>query len=263
MLQSSISVFEPSLHEAASSRGERMQDVPDGAPPMRATRAARAEEIAVICHELRNSLAVLRGTARLLRSSADPVELNTTRSLIERQVDQMSRHIDDLLQPRRRNGHSHGLQHSDIDLRVIVRNAVEDIGPEMARRGHRLAVALPGEPAWAHADGARLEQAFSNLLINAAKYTPDGGDITLTMERDHERVCVRVRDSGIGIERAMLSRIFGMYVQVSRALPSASSGSGIGLAAVQEVVEQHGGTVHATSPGLGLGSEFTVVLPGL
>ncbi len=223
--------------------------------------AARAEEIAVICHELRNSLSVVRSAARLLRSSADSAALKTARSLIDRQVDQMSRHIDDLLRPSRRNGHSHGLQLADIDLRAIARNAIDDIGPEIARRGQRLAVSIPEQPIWAHADAARLEQAFSNLLINAAKYTPDGGDITLAMEPEGGLVRVRIRDSGIGIEPAMLSRIFGMFVQVNRALPSTEGGSGIGLAVVANVVELHGGIVKATSAGLGEGSEFTIVLP--
>jgi len=235
------------------------------APPCgeRTTRDAdglRADDIAVICHELRNSLAVVRGAARLLRSPAMNGGLNTAQSLIERYTEQMSRHIDDLLLPFRRNGHGYGLQMSHIDLRTIARYAVDAIGPEIARRGHRLTVTLPGQPTWARADGSRLEQALSNLLINAAKYTPDGGDITLTMERDNERVCIRVCDSGIGIETAMLARVFGMFVQV-RSGPSVDNGSGIGLAVVQDIVESHGGTVKATSPGLGLGSEFTVVLP--
>jgi len=225
--------------------------------------AARAEEIAIICHELRNSLAVVRGATRLLRSSSDSAALKITRSLIERQVDQMNRHIDDLLQPRRRNGHAHGLQLSYVDLRRIAREAINAIDPEMKRRGHRLAVELPDEPIWANADAARLEQALSNLLNNAAKYTPDGGDIALTMGRGLELVCVRVRDSGIGIEPAMLSRIFGMFVRAGIARASAESGSGIGLAVVREIVGLHGGTVKASSQGPGLGSEFTIVLPAM
>jgi signal transduction histidine kinase len=112
-----------------------------------------------------------------------------------------------------------------------------------------------------NADGARLEQAVSNLLINAAKYTPNGGDIALTLERDHECVRIHVRDSGIGIEPAMLLKIFGMFVQVDSGVSSANHGSGIGLAVVQDIVDSHGGTVKAASPGLGQGSEFTMTLP--
>ena len=227
---------------------------------MRETSGARAEDIAVICHELRNSLAVVRGAARLLRSP-EVNGANTARSLIERQVDQMSRHVDDLLQPGRCSGPTHGLQLSRVDLRVIARYALDDIGPEMERRGQHLGIQLPEEPVWTHADGVRLEQVFSNLLINAARYTPDGGHITLTLDRENDQARVRIRDSGVGIEPRMLLRVFGMFFQVRTAQPGAKAGSGIGLALVRTIVEQHGGTVTAMSEGLGRGSEFTIVLP--
>jgi len=249
MLYSSPSVPE-TAHDSAPISAERMNG---------ASHALRSEDIAVICHELRNSLAVVSSAARLLRSAEGSV-VNTARSLIERQVDFMARHIGDLLPPTH-NGHDHGLQRSHIDLRAIARNAAAAIGPEMERRGHRLALKLPSQPIWADADAARLEQAVSNLLINAAKYTPDGGDIALTMERDHERLCVRVRDTGIGIESAMLTHVFGLFVRVGNGMPLGlnGSGSGIGLAVVQDIVESHGGTVKAASPGLGQGSEFTIM----
>lgn len=223
---------------------------------------ARRDEIAVICHELRNSLAVVRGAARLLRAADGRAE-NNARVLIERHVTQMSRHIEDLLEPQRRSGDDHGLQLSRVDLRSVAQYALDDIGPEVARHRHRVDVKLPAEPMWANADAARLEQVFANLLINAAKYTPDGGDIALVMEREGDRVLVRIRDSGVGIEPAMLLRVFGMFIQVGTSLPGAEKGRGIGLAVVRNVVEKHGGTVTAVSAGLGLGSEFIVVLPGL
>ena len=235
--------------------------VPNPASMNRNPAAAKDQDTAVVCHELRNSLTVVRGAARLLQSPSDTEGLRTIRSLIDRQLDQMFRHVDDLLQPQNRNGHSHDLQRSTIDLRVIAGNALEAISPELARRRHHLTVDLPAEPVWMHADGSRLEQALSNLLINAVKYTPDGGDITITMEQGHHLASVRVRDSGIGIEPAMLPRIFGMFVQVGSGLPSLKGGSGIGLAVVREVIELHGGSVTATSSGLGMGSEFIVVLP--
>src|SRR5690349_5781078 len=131
----------------------------------------------------------------------------------------MRRHIADLLEPQTRGTRDMGLQWSHVDLRQIVRDAVDGMTPEMERRGHRLVVQLPEAPAWAHADGARLEQVFSNLLINAAKYTPDHGDIRLLMQRDDESLVVRIRDSGVGLEPAMLTRVFGMFVQVATAPP--------------------------------------------
>lgn len=223
-------------------------------------KGAPDETIEVICHELRNSLAILRGAARLLRSPATGDGVGKARSLIERHVGQMSRHIEDLLQPGR-GGRNRGLQLSHFDLREIVRYATDAVGPEMARRGHQLTLKLPEEPVWIHADAARLEQVFSNLLINAAKYTPDGGDIAFTVERMRDSVFMRIRDSGVGIDPAMLSRVFGMFVQVDAALPRAAGGRGIGLAVVRDLVGLHGGTVSAVSAGLGLGSEFIVVLP--
>jgi signal transduction histidine kinase len=230
----------------------------------RATDDERSRDIAVISHELRNSLAVIRNAARLLRSPSSSGNIESARSLIERHAGQMSRHIDDLLEPRDCGERSVGLPHqSRIDLRTIAEYAVDSISPELVRRGHRLVVKLPETPVWARADGARLEQVFSNLLINAAKYTPDGGDISVLMEAVSESVYVRVRDSGVGIEPAMLSRVFGMFVQVATALPGRESGRGIGLAVVRSIIEQHGGTVTAKSAGLGRGSEFTVVLPSL
>jgi signal transduction histidine kinase len=221
------------------------------------------DAIDCICHELRNSLAIVRGAARLLRPPSTSEGISNARLLIERHVGQMDRHIEDLLRPLRRDGRVPGLQLSHVDLRVIARYAADAIGPETSRRGHRLVVDLPGEPIWVHADATRLEQVFANLLINAAKYTPDGGNISLTVERVGECALVRVRDSGLGIEPAMLSRVFGMFIQVDDALPRADGGRGIGLAVVKNLVELHGGTVKAASTGSGLGSEFTVALPVL
>jgi signal transduction histidine kinase len=148
-------------------------------------------------------------------------------------------------------------------LRVIASNCVEAIAPDMWRRGHHVEVTLPAEALWLHADGARLEQSISNLLINAAKYTPDGGDIAVIVERIGEQASVRVRDSGIGIAPEQLPKVFGMYVQVDAVAPRAEGGHGIGLAVVRTLIESHGGSVSASSLGLGLGSEFTVLLPVL
>jgi signal transduction histidine kinase len=262
MSYSTSSGFEASFDVAVPRLALHIHESPNGVTAAQIANVMPAEAIEMVCHELRNSLAVIRGAARLLRAPTTTVGANNARSLIERHVGQMSRHIEDLLTQRRDDG-NHGLQLSRIDLREIARFATDAVGPEMTRRGHHLTVNLPDEPAWAHADASRLEQVFANLLINSAKYTPDGGDIAFTIERLNGSVFVRVRDSGVGIEPAMLSRVFGMFVQVDAALPRADGGRGIGLAVVRDLVELHGGTVKATSAGLGLGSEFTVVLPAL
>lgn len=218
------------------------------------------EQIAMISHELRNSLAVVRHAARIL-SMPLANGIDGARILIERQVGHMSRHVDDLLALTARENKGYRMQRSYIDLSAAARSAIDGVAPDFARRGHRLAVSLPVRALCIYADSARLEQVFTNLLMNAAKYTPNGGDIGFTIECRDQKVIVCIRDSGIGIAPAMLPRVFDMYVQADERAPDAEGGRGIGLAVVRRLVGMHGGTVKATSAGLGQGSVFTVVLP--
>jgi two-component system CheB/CheR fusion protein len=199
-----------------------------------------------------------------IRSQATSEAVDHARVLIERHVLHMNRHIEDLLgtgpQPA---GKANTLQCSHLDLRTIVKHAVSSIAPDMAQRAHHLVVRLPSDAIWVHVDASRLEQAFCNLLINAAKYTPNGGEIEVTLERLTTHARLRIRDSGIGIEAAMLLRVFDMYAQADTAAKCAEAGSGIGLTLARDLVEKHGGTVQASSAGLGFGSEFTVMVPVL
>ncbi|MEJ0085754.1 MAG: HAMP domain-containing sensor histidine kinase [Pseudomonadota bacterium] len=222
----------------------------------------RTDEIASISHEMRNSLAVVRNAARLLRAPASAVHVDNARALIERHVAQLALHVEDLLNTASQpNGKQRALYRSHVDLRTVVQHAVSAISPDIAQRGHRLVTDLPDEALWVHADAARLEQVFANLLINAAKYTPNGGDIVIHLKREGAQASIVVRDSGIGMEPAVLARVFELYSQADSMAPHSEGGSGIGLAVVRDLVEKHGGSVHATSPGLGHGSEFTVLLP--
>jgi len=221
---------------------------------------SRAEAIAVISHELRNSLGVVRNAARMLRLPADQKVVDGARVLIERHVGQMSRHIEEMLNASQ-DGDQKALHLAHLDLRTVVEFAANAIAPDIARRGHRLTLSLPPDAIWVHADVSRLEQVFSNLLINAAKYTPDGGDIALTLERIGAHACIRFCDSGIGIPAAMMGQIFQLFTQVDSHEMRAEGGRGIGLAVVRDLVGAHGGSVQATSAGLGLGSQFTVLLP--
>jgi len=222
---------------------------------------ARSEEIAIIAHELRNSLGVVRNATRLLRLNKSTVGIDSARLLIERHILLMSRHIEDLLDTSRPVGSARVLRRTHLDLRTIVEQCVAAIVPDLKRRGHRLVVSLPASPLWVHADGARLEQVFSNLLNNAAKYTPNGGEVAVVVERIDTHASVRIRDSGVGIAAELLPTVFGMYVQADAKAVRAEGGSGIGLAIVRNLVELHDGSVHAASGGLGAGSEFTVLLP--
>jgi CheY-like chemotaxis protein len=130
----------------------------------------------------------------------------------------------------------------------------------MDERGHALTLTLPAEPIHVEADAARLEQAVANLLANAAKYTDPGGTVTVSAERDGEHAVIRVRDNGIGIAPDVLPRVFDLFAQGERSLDRAQGGLGIGLTLVRRIVELHGGTVEATSAGVGQGAEFTIRL---
>jgi len=223
----------------------------------------RDDRLAVIAHELRNSLSVVRNAAHLFgtQQSVSGV-LESARLLIERQVGQMNRFIEDLLDGSRVTG-PESLQRERIDLRVLVMQVIAGIELDFARSGHRLTVHLPHDPVWLDADPGRLEQVFSNLLMNAAKYSPDRGDITLTVERRLEQASVRISDTGIGISAELLPCVFGLFVQADPSAPHSQAGHGIGLAVARNLVEMHGGCVTAASDGLGHGSEFTVLLPAL
>lgn len=223
--------------------------------------AAREQQIAIVSHELRNSLAVVRGATKLLKSVSDANGLESARTLIERHASHMARHIDDLLAQGRGDARSVDLHFARADLRRHVRHAADAILPECRRRAHQLLVTMPAEPVWVYADGERLEQALSNLLVNAAKYSPDGGKIGIVLEHHDGSTSIHVKDSGIGITPALLPRIFDLYVQADDSAHDRRHG--IGLAVVRDLIARHGGNVMAASPGLGQGSEFTVTLPTL
>ena len=222
------------------------------------------EFLATLSHELRNPLAPVRNAVNILklRGPQEP-ELVWAREIIERQVHQLTRLIDDLLDVSRiTRDHLH-LRKERVDLSQILREAVEISGPVIEQEGHQLALALHGEPVHLDGDGTRLAQVFSNLLNNAAKYTPSGGSIELVTRREGGHVVVSVRDNGMGIPPEMLQRVFDMFQQVDASLSRSRGGLGIGLTLVKRLVQLHDGSVEARSGGLGKGSEFVVRLPAL
>jgi CheY-like chemotaxis protein/nitrogen-specific signal transduction histidine kinase len=218
--------------------------------------------LAILAHELRNPLAPIRNAAQLLRMRdlAESQQRNA-RDIIDRQVQQMVRLIDELLDISRITRGKLQLRKERIDLASAIHSAVEAAGPGIDMQAHELNVALPRETIYLDGDPIRLAQVFSNLLNNAAKYTEKGGRIWLTVERQGGEAVVSVRDTGIGISADHLPRLFEMFSQVAPALERSHGGLGIGLALVRGLVELHGGSVEAQSSGLRRGSEFTVRLP--
>ncbi|HEV2855287.1 MAG TPA: PAS domain S-box protein [Thermoanaerobaculia bacterium] len=222
------------------------------------------EFLALLAHELRNPLAPLRNGLQVMRlASGDADIVARSRDMMDRQLSHMVRLIDDLLDVSRISRNKMELRRSRVLLADVVSSAVETARPVLEAAGHELTVSLPPEPVHLDADLTRLAQVFGNLLNNSAKYTERGGHIWLTATRQGDQVSVAVRDTGIGIPAFALPSIFDMFSQVDRSIERSTGGLGIGLALVKGLVEMHGGTVEAASPGQGKGSTFTVRLPVL
>ncbi|MFL5245378.1 MAG: ATP-binding protein [Gemmataceae bacterium] len=220
------------------------------------------EFLAMLAHELRNPLAPVRNALQILRIKCgdDPV-VKGMAEIMSRQVAHMVRLVDDLLDISRITRGKIELRKEVVDVASIVARAVESQRSFLEERQHKLEVALPSEALWIAADPARLEQILTNLLSNAAKYTEPGGCICLTARSEGEQIVLSVRDNGIGIRAEMLPFIFDMFTQGDRVPGCLQEGLGLGLALVRSLVELHGGTVTASSAGLGRGSEFKVRLP--
>ena len=220
------------------------------------------EFLATLAHELRNPLAPIRNSLQVMRlAGADRAAMDGSRAMIERQVQQMVRLVDDLLDISRISRGKMELRRQRVDLATVIAGAVETSRPLIERMGHTLSVTLPPEPVHLHGDLTRLAQVFLNLLNNAAKYSEPGGQITLAAETRGVEVIVSVRDTGIGIPADMLPRIFDIFTQVDRSLERSQGGLGIGLTLVKRLTEMHGGDIVALSDGPGRGSEFVVRLP--
>lgn len=220
------------------------------------------EFLAMLAHELRNPLAPIRTALDLLRlRGGGSSEGAWAQDVIHRQLSHLVRLVDDLLDVSRITGGKIRLQLECVDASAAIANAVETSRPLIEAHGHKLQVRLPAEAIFVQADTARLSQILSNLLNNAAKYTPDGGTIELSLKREGGDAVFSVRDSGVGIPPEMLARVFDLFTQVDRSLDRSQGGLGIGLTLVRRLVELHGGTVQAASAGANQGSEFIVRLP--
>jgi len=218
--------------------------------------------LATLAHELRNPLAPIRNAAAILKRINVPnPELQWCRDIIDQQVSQISRLLDDLLDLSRITRDRLELRKVRIELRRIIDAAVQISRPVIDEFEHDLTVSIPSEPIDVDADELRLAQVLSNLLNNAAKYTDPGGKICLTAERHENNIIIRIKDTGIGIPPDKLSEIFEMFSQLQRSLEQTRQGLGVGLTLVKRLVEMHAGTIEARSEGLGKGAEFIVRLP--
>ena len=222
----------------------------------------KTEFIATLAHELRNPLAPIRAALQVMRKSADnAASMAQVREVMERQLAQMVRLINDLLDISRLTSGQMTLKKERITLEEILSVALEASAPLMTSAKNPLTLDVPKEPIYLHSDATRLAQVFTNILNNAVQYSPAGSPISVRVELDGERVRIDIGDAGVGIAREGLNHIFDMFTRVGRETPGAHAGLGIGLNLARRLVEMHGGHLVASSEGLGKGSHFLITLP--
>ena len=220
------------------------------------------EFIAMLAHELRNPLAPIRNAVAILQAQQETTPaVRRVGELVGRQLGHLTRLVDDLLDVGRIVTGKVALRRSHIDFRDVVHLSVEAMRPLVEQHGHRLFVNMPQAPLPVMADATRLAQALQNLLQNAVRYTPPGGEIRVDVHADAQALTATVADTGMGIEKAALERIFELFVQEVDSRPPNAGGLGIGLSLARTLVQQHGGTLTARSEGPGRGSLFTLTLP--
>ncbi len=219
------------------------------------------EFLATLAHELRNPLAPLRNGLDILKRNPNGENAGEIRNMMDRQLVHLVRLIDDLLDVSRVSQGKIELRKSPVRIADIVNAATEASRPLIDGGKHNLAIEMANEAKWVDGDQVRLSQALSNLLNNAAKYTPPGGQIGLAVRTEGPRVVIQVTDNGVGIPQSMLAQVFQLFTQIEDHLESSQGGLGIGLALVRQLVEMHGGGVEAYSAGPGKGSRFTISLP--
>jgi signal transduction histidine kinase len=233
------------------------------ASPARDARGAVSSLVFQLVHEFRNHLGTMRNTLAMVRVSAeDPATLSWSTGVLERQIEQMSRLVEDLLDLALSGQGRLTLRREHVDLKALITGVVESVKASIELPHHRLIVELPPTHLTIDADPARLRQVLVNLITNSAKYTNPGGTIVLRASRQGQDVLLSVRDDGIGIEPEALPYIFDLFWQSRDTVDRAQGGVGIGLSLVRQIVELHGGTIDATSEGRGKGSEFLIRLSG-
>jgi PAS domain S-box-containing protein len=229
---------------------------------LRESDERKTEFLAVLSHELRNPLAPIRNSLYVLdRAEPGGAQARRAREVMHRQTAHLARLVDDLLDVTRVSRGKVVLDRTRVDLRGVAERTCEDHRAAFDERRIALTVKLPEGPVWIDADATRISQVIGNLLHNAAKFTPEGRKVEVTLLSRAGKAVLRVRDEGIGIEAAFLARLFEPFVQAERGLARTQGGLGLGLALVKGLVELHGGSVSATSAGLDRGCELAVELP--
>jgi len=219
----------------------------------------KTEFLATLAHELRNPLAPIRSGITLLGLTKDENVLAETRLMMDRQVTQLTRLVDDLVDVSRINRGMLDLRRQPTSMQAVLQSAFDTVQPILKAKRHNVQMNISGEPLYVDGDQARLSQVFSNLLQNAAKFTPVGGHIEVAMGAEGDFAVVSVTDSGVGIDRENLQDIFDLFVQLQ---PSRTQGGmGLGLAIARSIVQRHGGAIEAFSEGPGHGAKFLVQLP--
>jgi signal transduction histidine kinase len=256
-----LDLLERAVLDAAQAREER-------ARKEEAEAASRTKDryIATLSHELRNPLAALNNAVHLLGMPAATqenvrAELKPTLSLMQRQIDQLTRMVNDLLDVSRVTHGKVSLQVGSLDLRAVLAQAIETAQPALQAKALGLVKRFPDEPVQVKGDAARLLQVFSNLLDNACKFSGDGGEVEVRLSREGSEAVATVADRGIGIDAAFLPKMFEAFTQADTSLERTTTGLGLGLALARQIVEAHGGRIAAASAGRGRGSRFTVRLP--
>jgi signal transduction histidine kinase len=221
----------------------------------------KGEFLATLAHELRNPLAAIVTGTHILEQDPGSDSAKRARRIVRRQAEHLARLVDDLLDVSRIERGKLTLRRSRVDLRDLALRVAEDFRAMLEDHGVTFLVAVPEESVWAEADGTRLTQIAGNLLGNACKFTRKGDQVVLSLARFGDRAELRVKDSGAGIDPAVLPHVFEAFVQGERTAARSTTGLGVGLSVVKALTELHGGVVHAASAGAGRGAEFVVRIP--
>jgi signal transduction histidine kinase/CheY-like chemotaxis protein len=259
--QDLIESLQTAKDDAEASNRDLERRVRDRTAELLQADQRKDEFLATLAHELRNPLAPIRFALKMLKDDTPPETAAHARDVIERQVRQLVRLVDDLLDVSRITANRIELRRESLDISRLMATAAESITPLTTAAHQSLDVQPPSTPLWVNADGVRLVQVFANVLNNSVKFTPRGGHISFAADRQSNEAVVRIRDTGVGIAAHVLPRVFDMFHQAEPILDRSTGGLGIGLTLARRLVEMHEGHIDIASPGPGQGTEVEIRLP--